>query len=132
MEADRILASTVVTILGGDAVVGHALELLLRSAECDARFISEFSLTEEFGALERAELLLIVPGLSSMHNEDVLKMVRARESTKDLPVLVLTSETMATTFGIKHFVAPWPCPTENLQRHIRTVLLSGEREGAGA
>jgi len=130
VEADRILASTVVVILGEDAVVGHALELLLRSAECDARFVSEFSLDEEFDAFERAELLLIVPGLSSMRNEEVMRMVRARESTKELPVLELTSNTTVERFGIKHFVAPWPCQTEELQRHIRAILLSGEREGA--
>lgn len=131
MEADRILASTVVIIIGGDAVVGHALELLLRNAECDAKFISESLLTEEFGALERAELLLIAPGLSSMHTEDVLSMVRAREATRDLPVLELTSSATAAQLGIKHFVAPWPCPTKDLQRHIRTLLTSGGKEVTG-
>lgn len=125
VEADRILASTVVTIIGGDAVVGHALELLLRSAECDARFISESSLAEEVGALERAELLLIAPGLSSARNEELLSMLRATEATKNLPVMELTSNIAATRLGIRHFVAPWPCPTEELQRQIREVLLSG-------
>lgn len=127
VKADRVLASTVVIIIGGDAVVGHALELLLRSGECDARFISESSLTADTEAIEKAELLLIAPGLSSIRNEDVMSMLRAREATRDLPVLELTSSDTDSRLGIKHSVVPWPCPTEELQWQIRKVLLSGER-----
>ena len=130
MEADRILASAVVIIIGGDAVVGHALELLLRSAECDARFISEASLIEEFSTLEQADLLVVAPELHTMLNEEVLSMIRAKEATSRLPVLELASNATATKFGIQHFVAPWPCPTRDLQRHIRNILLSDTREGA--
>lgn len=128
MEVDRVLASTVVRIIGGDAVVGQALELLLRSAECDARFISEFSLTEEIGALDQAELLIIAPGLSSARTEEVMRMVRAREAIRELPVLELASNSVTTQLGIKHFVAPWPCPIEDLQRQIRVVLISGRED----
>jgi hypothetical protein len=114
---------TVVAILGRDKVAGQALELLLRGAGCEARFLGE-PVTDKFGELlDGAKLLLLGPALSGERRERLLDGLKDEPTTAKTPVLELI-----TTLGEAHNgpgrQVMWPCKTEELVRHIGEALSS--------
>ena len=124
MVSGRIIitASAKVLVVGGDAIVGQALELLLQSAECDVKFLGEPFL-EEPGLLDGFQLLLIAPGLSAKCRETLLALVSSTTVAQRIPFLELVSNIQgAQQDGAGHLV-PWPCQPEELERRIKTALL---------
>ena len=120
MEESRL--ENAVIILGGDTVVGRALELLLRGSDRNARFLSEISELEEPGLIERTGLLLLAPGLDAERREAALGLLRQNSASRSVPVLELVSNARTEKLADDHFVASWPCQMEDLQRRIRTLL----------
>jgi len=120
--AKRVPAATVVVIIiGGDTVVGRALESLLRSADYRVRFLAEPP-SEEPELLDDAQLLLLAPGLDAEHRESTLRLV-GDHPAESMPVLELVADAeVAQATG--RFL-PWPCRAEDLQRHIRAALSPG-------
>jgi hypothetical protein len=112
---------TSVAIVGGDAIVGQALELLLGSADFSARFLSEPSL-EEPGWLDGVKLLLLAPGLDSERRKALLRLIDERPSEPRIPVLELVDSARAEQAGDGHFVS-WPCRAEELKRRVTDALL---------
>ena len=107
----------VVVVGSGDAIVGQALELLLRGAHYSVRFLAEPPL--EPGLLDDAELLLLAPGLNAERRESTLGLFSGH-STAKIPILeLITDSEDAPALGC--FV-PWPCRAEDLQRHIEAAL----------
>lgn len=111
-------------VIGGDVVVGQALELLLKDVNDSVRFVPE-SLLEEQGSLSDAALLLLAPGLSDERQEAVLAAVNGESATKEIPVLELLANTRPSRVGERHFVMQWPCRPEDLRRQIEAALLAG-------
>ena len=124
-------------VVGGDAVVGQALKLLLRGADYGVRFLPEASLSllpgapdeAPGGALDGARLLLLAPRLSAEGREKVLARVKSSSGTTTIPVLELVDDPDGARDGSGRRFLPWPCRTEDLKRHIDAALL--EREGTG-
>jgi hypothetical protein len=110
-----------VAILGGNPVIGKALESLLRSADYVARFFSEYP-EGDAEPLGGARVALILPAVSSRHQEDLINLIRTTPSTTDLPVIELI--TTPTENGNGHVTrVPWPCSIEDLRRSIDEKLL---------
>lgn len=124
MEESRL--ENAVIILGGDTVVGRALELLLRGSDRNARFLSAVSELEEPGLIERTGLLLLAPGLDAERREAALGLLRQRSASRRVPVLELVSNARTEKLADDHFVASWPCQMEDLQKRIRTLLEAGD------
>ena len=59
--------------MAGDAVVGQALALLLRSTRYEARFATMSDLYDP-GSIEAARLLLLAPGLGTEDRSKVLTL----------------------------------------------------------
>jgi hypothetical protein len=110
-----------VVIVGGDAIVCRALELVLGSADLSARFLSEPSL-EESGWLDGVKLLLLAPRLDSERRKALLELIDERPSGLRIPVLELVDGARAAQAGDGHFV-PWPCRAEELKRRVTDALL---------
>lgn len=109
-----------VAILGGNAVIGKALESLLRSADYVARFFSEYP-EKEVDPLGGAKVALILPSLSSRHQESLITLIR---DTTNLPVIELI--TTPNENGNDQITrVPWPCSIEDLRRSIDEQLLGG-------
>jgi hypothetical protein len=110
-----------VAILGGNPVIGKALESLLRSADYVARFFSEYP-EEDAELLGGAKVALILPALSSRHQESLITLIRNTPSTTNLPVIELITTPNENGNGQGTRV-PWPCSIEDLRRSIDEKLL---------
>ena len=133
MAPEVLPASAGVVILGGDTLVGRALELLLRSADCNVRFLGEPSLSgpsldeSELGGpgpLDGVRLLILAPGASAGCREDALALIGARTAEARIEVLELGDDRQGALVGAWE-VLPWPCRTEDLKRRVMAALLDG-------
>jgi hypothetical protein len=111
-----------VAILGRNAVIGKALESLLRSADYVARFFSEYP-EEEVEPLGGAKVALILPALSSRHQESLITLIRNTPSTTNLPLIELITTPHENDDGQVTRV-PWPCSMENLRQSIDEKLVT--------
>src|SRR5919202_4295239 len=105
-----------VAILGGNPVIGKALESLLRSADYVARFFSEYP-EDDAEPLGDARVALILPALSSAHQEALIELIRTTPSTMNLPLIELITSPTENGNGQVTRV-PWPCGIEDLRRFI--------------
>ncbi len=121
MTLDLVAASEEVVILGGGALVGRALELLLRSADYNVKFMAENSL-DELGLLEGCRLLIVAPGVSAKCRESILALAGSRTTGARLSVLELLCNDQEPQGGAGYFL-PWPCRTEELKRYVKAILL---------
>ena len=116
------IASRVVLVFGGDAAVGRALELSLKSADHDVRFLGE-TVSSEPGVLDKAELLILAPGLSTECHEDILALVGSRTEEARLPILRLLTNYQEEEQSEAGWFLPWPCRIEKLRQEIKVALL---------
>src|SRR5919107_3171967 len=79
-----------IAILGGDPVIGRALESLLASADYVARYFSEYPEgdAEQLGG---AHVALVLPASGSKRQEALIHLIKTNLSTTDLPVIELTT-----------------------------------------
>ncbi len=117
----------IVAILGGNPVIGKALESLLRSADYVAQFFSEYP-EDEAEPLGDARVALILPALSSAHQEALIELIRATPSTTNLPLIELITTPTENGNGQVTRV-PWPCGIEDLSRFIDEELLGAPHNG---
>ena len=118
-------APTTIAIICRDRVVGQALELLLRGAGYDARFLGEPAMEKLGELLDRVQIVLLGPALSADCREKVLNGLKCEPGTANIPVLELIPTLEGTRNGhVRHVM--WPCKTEELVRHIAEVLLEHE------
>lgn len=114
-------------IAGGDSLVGHALELMLRSAGYEARFLDTSSINGPSNPLEGASLLLLAPRTSKAKREALLGHLRKDKSDKRiaLPMLELVGNGEAEDgeeVGARRVL--WPCQLKNLKQEIENALLN--------
>jgi hypothetical protein len=110
-----------VAILGGNPVIGKALESLLRSADYVPRFFSEYP-EEDAEPLGGAKVALILPALSSRHQEALITLIKKTPSTTNMPVIELSTTPNENGNGQVTRVL-WPCGIEELRRFIDEKLL---------
>lgn len=116
-----VSAAPTVVVLGGDAIVGHALELLLRGSGYDARY-EDLQVFDARRALAKAGLVLLAPGFDEWGRDTVLASIEAVCRYGGLPVLELTPPVTTFRAREKHALVPWPCRTEDLEREIEAAL----------
>src|SRR5215212_1033571 len=118
MASELIPASAKVLVIGGGALVGRALELLLRSADCRVRFIDEASLgkleMDESGLGDEVRLLILAPGASARCRKAVRALVDSKTVKTKLSVLELLTDDRVPEDGKGRFFLHWPCRTEEL------------------
>ena len=107
-----------IAILGGDPVIGKALESLLASADYVARFFSEYP-EGDAEPLGGARVALILPAPSSRRQEALIAQIKNTPSTMNLPVIELTTTPIDDSQSI---LVPWPCSLEDLRRIIEETL----------
>lgn len=128
VSTEAVPAAATIVVVGGDAVVGHALKLLLRGSGYDAR-VEALATFKTEGAPSDAELILLAPGLDEQGRGRVLDSVAAAHRSDDLPVVELVPAT-ASWPREGHALLPWPCRTEDLEREVE-VALHGARDHLG-
>ena len=117
-----------VAIIGRDRVVGQALELLLRGADYDARFLGEPVMDKPGELLDGVQIVLLGPTLNAERREYLLDGLRGEPGTANIPVLELITITGESRNGHGGRRVKWPCKTEELIHHIGEALLStGDR-----
>jgi hypothetical protein len=112
-----------VAILGGDSVVGRALEVLLQGLGYDTRLIEEYDAGTPEDLLEDTQLLLTTPTVSDESRERFVEGMRSTPGTAAIPVLTLSTvptNDLADQAGI----VLWPCRLEDLNRAIEATRLS--------
>jgi hypothetical protein len=117
----RIPLTPIVAILGGNSVVGRALEVLLQGLGYDTRLIEESGKDNPQELLGGIQLLLAAPTVNTESRERFLSGMRSTPATATIPVLTLSTahkEELADQPG----VVPWPCRLEDLKGEIDTTL----------
>lgn len=100
-----------VAILGGNPMVGKALESLLRSADYVVRFFSEH-LSESPDPLQGASIALILASSSNRNREALIENIRSVPATANLPIVELITipnteqDTSDTQLRIRNFYGP--------------------------
>ena len=107
-----------IAILGGDPVIGRALESLLASADYVSRFFSEFpeGAAEPLGG---ARIAIVLPASSRKRRDALMHLIKTTISTKNLPVIELTTTPNESGHDNR---LPWPCSIEVLRRSIDEAL----------
>lgn len=113
-------------VFDGDPVVGRALELLLRTAGYDARYV-DHTFMQQPGALDGVRVVLLGPGWSVGSREVVVKSARGAAG---IPVLEVGPPTDGVA-GIPERLVPWPCRTEDLKRRIDAQMAEFVAENGG-
>jgi hypothetical protein len=107
-----------IAILGGNPVIGKALESLLASTDYMARFFSEYP-EGDAELLGGARVALILPAPGNRHQEALKTQIKNTPSTMNLPVIELTTTPIDDGQSI---LVPWPCSIEVLRRSIDETL----------
>lgn len=120
---------TTVAILGGNPVIGKALESLLRSADYVTRFFSEYP-EDAAEPLGDSSVALVLPAVSSSHQESLIALIRNTPSTTDLPVIELvTTPNESGNSQVTRVL--WPCSIEDLRRYIDEKLSEDPLDSPG-
>jgi hypothetical protein len=114
---------TTVAILGGNPLVGRALELLLESAGYGVRLLEEPEAFEDPDLLAGVDVLLLGRGVSDERREEFLGAMASTLETATIPVLAL-SPGPAGALAAEDRLVPWPGRVEDLAREIDAVLLA--------
>jgi hypothetical protein len=124
-RGDRISLTTTVAILGGNSVVGSALEVLLQGLDYDTRLIEESSMGRPEELLAGTQLLLAAPSVNTESRERFLARMKSTPSTAAIPVLTLSTAQRADLPDQTGLV-PWPCRLEDLKREIDAAVYDRE------
>jgi hypothetical protein len=122
---------TTVAILGGNSVVGRALEALLRGAGYDTRLIEEPVTGKPEELLWGVELLLVAPTPSTRSRERFLDGLGSMPGTAGIPILTLYSVAKRVV-AYQTGLVPWPCRLEELKAEIDAALRATSYAGAPA
>src|ERR687889_1593828 len=121
-QGDLATVPTTIAILGGNSVVGRALEALLQGVGYDTRLIEDSPERSPEQLLEGIRLLLLAPTLSAESRETLLAEMGSTLEAANIPVLTLSTSLKEALAGGPAFI-PWPCRLEDLTRKIEAALL---------
>lgn len=117
-----------IAILGGDPVVGQALELMLEGAGYDARFLNGSFIDKPAELPEEVRLVILTPGLHPKGREVFLNSLESAPAAGKIPILELITASDRTRADRKVSVL-WPCRLKDLKRKIEAALLTGSGTG---
>ncbi len=112
-----------VAILGGDPVVGRTLELMLKKAGYDARFLNGSFVDEPAELPEEVGLVILTPGLHPKGRERFLDNMGSAPATAKIPVLELVTASDRARADQPGYVL-WPCRLKDLKQKIEAALLA--------
>ena len=113
-----------VAILGGSPVVGRSLEVMLKSAGYDARFLNGSFIDKPAELPEEVGLVILTPGLHYKGRERFLKVREETPAgTTKIPVLELVTASERERADQPGYVL-WPCQVKDLEREIEVTLQS--------
>jgi hypothetical protein len=121
----RISLTTTLAILGGNSVVGSALEVLLQGLGYDTKLIEESGMGRPEELLEGVQLLLAAPTVNTESRERFLVRMKSTPSTAAIPVLTL-STAQRVDLANQTGIVPWPCRLEDLERAIDAAIYNRE------
>jgi len=116
-----------VAILGGDSVVGRALEPLLQGLGYDTLLIEESGAGKPEELLRGIQLLLAVPTADTGSRKRFLADMRSTPGMAAIPVLTL-STTITEDAAHQPGLVLWPCRLEDLRTEIEAALISAGDE----
>ncbi len=120
MPSEKRTTRKTVAILGGDPVVGRALELLLRNARYDVRYINT-NAPEAPAVPGNVGVVLLGPGWDSRSRKAALEGIGDVVGGEEVPVLELGPPADDARLRTASYV-PWPCRSEELKKRIADVL----------
>jgi hypothetical protein len=125
--AQRESSPIKIVILGGDLLVSRSLELALRGAGYDARYLNGSFTDEPTELLDGVRLVIFAPRMSSERRKAFLSRLRGTPATAGVRVLelVTASDPSRNGHGAQVALVWWPCLTEELAQEIEAALLSG-------
>jgi hypothetical protein len=112
-----------VAILGGNPVVGKALESLLESTDYGVRFISEH-LHESAELPREVRVALVMPALRPDRSDALITRLRSASGARVVPIIELITTPNGHHNGHRIHVS-WPCSVEELKRNIEATLVKG-------
>lgn len=115
MASDHMPAQTATVALLEDAVVGQALELLLRSTNCNPEFLAE---TVPEGSLDGAQISLLGLSLGTQRREDLSGLIENIPVAVRTPILRPVGNPRETQEWVRASLAP-ALLGENLKRRTR-------------
>jgi hypothetical protein len=129
MSISQISLSRASLTIWGDAVVGRALMLLLRSSGYEVKFLPAASSLAHPLPLKGSSLLVLAPTpqVGEKERQAFLGSLRNTSEAATIPVLELgmpgeeTQEESAKRDASWHYV-PWPCRSEELEEWIVAVV----------
>ena len=118
-------ATVNVVVVGGDAVVGKTLELLLGGSDYSVSFVRGALVGD--AALPGIDLLVLAPGLTEGQEGAVVHAASAggRPGASGVPVVQLVADLRQATSAGERRLVPWPCRAEELERQMRSALGHG-------
>jgi hypothetical protein len=117
-----------VAIVGGDPVVGDALEVLLQAAGYRTRFLPESVIGELGELLADSQLLVVAPVLSAECRKALVEMKLSQTMPLNVPVLELLPANGGHRLPVGDSLL-WPCSGQELKDAIAALLLDQGRSG---
>ena len=119
---------TSIAIIGGEPLVGHALEQMLRSDGYDARLLDRSSINGPSTIFEGASLVLLAPKTSGADREALFeRLTNGAPGKVAAPVLELVSGSDEAQdkeeVGVRRLL--WPCQLKVLKQEIEAALSNG-------
>ncbi len=121
------MAATV-AILGGDSIVGRALEALLQALGYDTLLIEESGAGKPEDLLRGIQLLLASPTADIESRQRFMAEMRSTPGTAAIPVLTLSTAVNKDATN-QPGVVLWPCRMEDLRTEIEAALLTATAGG---
>ncbi len=110
-----------VAILGGDPVVGRTLELMLKGAGYDARFLNGSFIDKPAELPEEVRVVILAPGLHPKGREGFLNGMESAPATAKITVLELVRASDRARDDHRGSVL-WPCRVQDLKQEIEAAL----------
>ncbi len=102
-----------VAVIGGNPVVGKALESLLESTDYGVRFLPE-NLAESAELPGGVKVALVMPALSNQRSDALITRLMSASGTDCLPIIELITSPNGHRNGHRIYVS-WPCSVEELK-----------------
>ena len=122
---EPIHGSPTVAILGGNPVVGKALESLLKSTDYGVRFFPE-NLAESAELPGGVRVILVMPALSNQRSDALITRLMNASGTACPPIIELITTPNGHHNGHRIYVS-WPCSVEELKQSIEAALANGSK-----
>ncbi len=118
-------------IVDDDDEMGHAVTLMLKLLDCEVRtFRTARAASKELLAGARPDAILLDINMPEVTGMDMLEFVRMRDELRELPVIMLSSETTdiqvdeAMEMGATGYIFK-PVTIEELQQALDEALSAG-------